>query len=347
MKDAFAKKFEQIGVLLDLYLRKQANDSQTSALIRLLASFCRAHPLRRNAGSDYADERSQVTALFLAEYCEKHGGFLLFGEFSHVQLASHLISRYRNFTLTLLSESRQKLVSLVKAVVRPANGFRRIKNLLVGRSSDFAADRPSIKSEGTLLSLWQQIKGPALNSRGQPVLKDTVRVVSQMFEIAGGYLTKKIFYRGFEMLTGFNEATEIPFQPQVHSEAATIGIDDLCPDADANFNQVQLAAMLQQTALRYGPAAKDFVDGLSPEWQTILDGMLIMRQNNVEVAGRAGISPQGCGKAFRKMLARLFDILQELDETDRKGFLCALEQALGESKKTQMQGAGACLNQRQ
>ncbi len=330
MKYSFAEKCERIGGLLSLMLRERAGESYFVELAQLLVTFCRVHPKKGKANHDVEQEKLQLTAVFLAEYCKKHGGFLLFGEFSHGQLASHLISRYRNFTLTLLSEPRQKLVSLVKAVVRPANGFRRIKNLLVGRSSDFADDRPSIKSESTLLSLWQQIKGPTLNSRGLPVLKDAVRVVSQMFEIAGGYLTKKIFYRGFEMLTGFSEATEMPFQPQKNSEAETIGIGEICPDADENLNQVQLAAMLQQATLRYRPAAEDFVGSLSPAWQTILAGMLIMRQNTVEVADRARISPQGCGKAFRKMLTRLFDILKELDEIDRKGFLYALEQALVE-----------------
>lgn len=305
-------------------------------LIDLLLPNFRAVPAHVSDYAEFNEERRQLIGEFLGQYRIEQKKFLEFGCFNDLQLERHFISRLQNFALSCQSAFRRKLVGLVNSIVRPAHGFKKLFGRIVGRIADVDARRASPYGDLHLRKLWHGIASPEISpGHCLPSRKAMLPVIDAMFKLAEGWVFKKTFYEGLELVFGLREVDILSFPESGDNEDGLPGLAELVPFGFNALGGVELAALVRHEKTIVQPFVDEFWQSLSPAWRLILSGRLLEGKGLPEIAQRAGITQQGCGKAFRTMLTKLRNLLIDYDEVRQQAFLVLLQTTLAdEANKT-------------
>lgn len=336
MQKTLTGKTEKTAYLLRLWLSGQSDAKDDTIFVELLLPYFRVVPSQTLDRVEYNEERRQLIGEFLGQYRDEHKKFLAYGNFSDLQLERHFISRLQNFALSCQSTFRRKLVGLVNAIVRPAYGFKKMFGRIVGRIADIDGRRPSHYGDNHLHKLWHGITQPVIAlGNCLPAQKVMLPVVDEMFRLAEGWVFKKTFYEGLEAVFGLREVEILPFPESGDGDDGMPGLAELAPVFVKGADSVELAALIRHAKMIVQPCFAEFWQDLSPGWHLILCGRLLEGKRLPEIAQQAGITQQGCGKAFRTMLTRLRNLLIEYDEVGQHAFLILLQTALAdEANKT-------------
>ena len=336
MQKTFTGKTEKTAYLLRLWLSGRSDARDETMFVELLLPYFRVVPAQTLDRVEYNEERRQLIGEFLGQYREEHKKFLLFGNFSDLQLERHFVSRLQNFALSCQSTFRRKLVGLVNSIVRPAHGFKKMFGRIVGRIADIDGRRPSHYDDNHLHNLWHGITPPVIApGHCLPAQKEMLPLVDEMFRLADGWVFKKTFYEGLETVFGLREACIMPFPESGDGDDGLPGLAELAPVSIKAADSVELAALIRHAKTIVQPCFAQFWQDLSHGWRLILCGRLLEGKGLPEIAQQAGITQQGCGKAFRTMLARLRNLLIEYDEVGQHAFLILLQTSLAdEANKT-------------
>jgi len=331
MQKTFAAKTEKTAALIRLWLNASCDARDVARLVELLMPYFRVVPAQAFDRADYEEERRQLIGEFLGKYREEHKKFLDFGNFNDLQLERHLVSRLQNFALSCQSTFRRKLVGLVNSIVRPAYGFKKQFGRIVGRIADIDARRSSPYSDRHLYNKWGAVRPPTIaTGHCLPARKEMLPVIDAMFGLAEGWVFKKTFYGGLESVFGLKEVDILPFPETGDNEDGLPGLAELAPAAVNLAGSVELAAMIRHAKTILQPSFTKFWQELAPGWRMILCGRLLDEKKLPVIAERVGITQQGCGKAFRTMLAKLRDLLAEYDEIGQRAFIILLQAALAD-----------------
>jgi hypothetical protein len=323
-------KRKKLVKLLKLFLQSRAKDPEVKSLIDFASPYFTFRPYGLGSKHEAREERIQLIGEFLTNYRQKRGAFVLFGDFDEQQMFHDFLSHLRNFSLDCLTPYRKKLVQAVNSVVRPANGFKKVKGKIVGLKKHINNSRPSPFSERELLFNWKNIPGPSINQNtGLPPQKELLKISREMLIIADGWVFKKSFMNGIEIICRLKELSILPF-PQVQ--------DGKIPQTDletlhallnnTNRNPVEVAVEQKSKERKIENLCEHFLSNLSNKWQMILYLMLIVGKTAANCSLKAKLSQQACGKAYRKMQSLLRTLLITLNEVEQKLFLIKLENAL-------------------